>query len=159
MIKMGREKKMKDLKKYFDQADKDGDDEISKQDWFEALTAANIDVTKEDVDKLFRDHDKDGDGKLSWREFVGEETKNERAFKLMDENHDGKITKSEFKKFCHNLSSAQVTAAFAKFDISGDDKLDYQEFCGMMNNRGKEKQKERELEKIKNPEDSKRTRQ
>ena len=41
-----KEKKMKELKKYFDKADKDGDDEISKQDWFDALTAANIDVTK-----------------------------------------------------------------------------------------------------------------
>ena len=45
---------------------------------------------------MFRDHDKDGNGKLSWKEFAGEETenKNERAFKLMDENHDGKISKS-----------------------------------------------------------------
>ena len=131
------------------------------------------------MDKLFRDHDKDGDGKLSWREFAGEETKNERAFKLMDENHDGKITKSvsrcqqmsdfskilfsvqEFKKFCHNLSSAQVTAAFAKFDISGDDKLNYQEFCGMMNSRrgSKDTEKGKDLEKIKTSEDLKRSRQ
>ena len=53
-----------------------------------------LSFSREDVDKLFSSHDKDGDGKLSWREFAGEETKNERAFKLMDENHDGKITKS-----------------------------------------------------------------
>ena len=42
-----------------------------------------------------------------------------------------------------------MTAAFAKFDISGDDKLDYQEFCGMMNNREKEREKEKEKEKQK----------
>ena len=55
----------------------------------------------------------------------------------------------EFKKFCHNLSSAQVTAAFAKFDISGDDKLDYQEFCGMMNSRrgSKEAEKGKDLKR------------
>ena len=41
-----KEKKMKDLKKYFEQADKDGEEEISKKDWFDALTAANVDVTK-----------------------------------------------------------------------------------------------------------------
>ena len=39
-----------------------------------------------------------------------------------------------------------MTAAFAKFDISGDDKLDYQEFCGMMNNREKEKEKKKAKE-------------
>ena len=68
----------------------------------------------------------------------------------------------EFKKFCHNLSTEQVTAAFAKFDISGDDKLDYYEFCGMMNNREKGKEKEREKEKNgerRDPDDPKRTRQ
>ena len=41
----------------------------------------------------------------------------------------------EFKQVCPNLSSAQVAAAFAKFDLSGDDTLNYQEFCGMMNSR------------------------
>ena len=41
-----KEKKMKDLKKHFDRADKDGDDEISKQDWFDALKAASINVSK-----------------------------------------------------------------------------------------------------------------
>ena len=45
-----KEKKLRDLKKAFDKADKDGDDEISKQDWFDALTAANMSVTKWDID-------------------------------------------------------------------------------------------------------------
>ena len=43
---------------------------------------------------MFSELDKDFDGKLSWREFIGEETTTERAFKLFDENHDGKISKS-----------------------------------------------------------------
>ena len=86
---------------------------------------------------MFSELDKDFDGKLSWREFIGEETTTERAFKLFDENHDGKISKSvmnragsselvrlltclqEFQRFCHNLSRDQVDAAFAKFDTSG----------------------------------------
>ena len=29
----------------------------------------------------------------------------------------------------------QVEAAFSRFDISGDDQLDYKEFCSMMNAR------------------------
>ena len=41
----------------------------------------------------------------------------------------------EFKKFCGKLSMDQVDAAFKAFDISGDNKLDYEEFCKLMNNR------------------------
>ena len=33
---------------------------------------------------------------------------------------------------CPNLSDDQVKMAFAKFDTSGDDKLDYREFCEMI---------------------------
>ena len=51
-------------------------------------------MCREDVEKMFLELDKDFDGKLSWREFIGEETTTERAFKLFDENHDGKISKS-----------------------------------------------------------------
>ena len=43
--------------------------------------------------------------------------------------------KQEFKKFCGNLSMDQVDAAFKAFDLSGDNKLDYDEFCKLMNNR------------------------
>ena len=46
------------------------------------------------MDALFAQHDKDKDGRLSWQEFSGEETKNEKAFKLMDADHNGKITKT-----------------------------------------------------------------
>ena len=49
-------------------------------------------LTREDVDEMFATHDRDG--MLSWEEFSGEETKNEKAFKLMDADHNGKITKS-----------------------------------------------------------------
>ena len=50
-------------------------------------------VLREEVDKVFEEHDKDLDGKLSWDEFCGEETKNEKAFKLMDINKNGKVSK------------------------------------------------------------------
>ena len=43
---------------------------------------------------LFESHDKDQNGKLSWQEFSGQESKNEKAFKLMDADHNGKITKN-----------------------------------------------------------------
>ena len=49
---------------------------------------------REELDLLFESHDKDQNGKLSWQEFSGQESKNERAFKLMDADHNGKITKN-----------------------------------------------------------------
>ena len=49
---------------------------------------------------MFETHDKDKDGMLSWAEFSGEETKNEKAFKLMDADHNGKITKNVSLIFC-----------------------------------------------------------
>ena len=48
---------------------------------------------------------------------------------------DGLVTKQEFMTICKNLTDEQVKAAFAQFDTSGDDKLDYREFCEMINKR------------------------
>ena len=35
-------------------------------------------------------------------------------------------------KICTNLTDEQVQIAFSKFDTSGDDSLDYREFCEMI---------------------------
>ena len=44
----------------------------------------------------------------------------------------------EFMTICKNLTDEQVKAAFKQFDTSGDDKLDYREFCEMINKRERE---------------------
>merc|ERR1712156_406717 len=110
--------KMHQLKKHFNRADKENIGEISKDDWFETLTAAGLHVEMADVEALFEAQDRDLDGKLSWEEFCGEQTATERAFLLLDPDRDGKISKQDFYKLCQNLSMAQVEAAFSRFDIS-----------------------------------------
>ena len=57
--------------------------------------------------------------------------------RAMDKDGDGYITKTEFQKVCKNLTKEQIEAAFNKFDKSGNGKLNYVEFCGMMNARKK----------------------
>ena len=52
---------------------------------------------------MFAERDKDRDGHLSFEEFSGQETKMERAFKSMDKDGDGFITKAEFKLVCKNF--------------------------------------------------------
>ena len=91
--------------------------------------------SRSDVQQLFREKDRDHDGYLSFEEFVGQETKIEMAFKAMDKDGDGSISKDEFRKVCKSLTNEQVTAAFNKFDKEGTGKLNYREFCSMMNNR------------------------
>merc|ERR1711994_51130 len=83
----------------------------------------------------FKRMDRDFDGRLSFEEFMGEETTLERLFKNMDKNNDGVVSKQEFMTICTNLSDDQVKLAFNKFDTSGDDKLDYREFCEMIKQR------------------------
>ena len=49
------------------------------------------------------------------------------------------ISCQEFMTICPNLSDDQVKMAFSKFDTSGDDKLDYREFCEMIIKREQER--------------------
>ena len=49
-----------------------------------------------------------------------------------------RIVLQEFMTICKNLTDEQVKAAFKQFDTSGDDKLDYREFCEMINKRERE---------------------
>ena len=60
----------------------------------------NIALPREELDMLFESQDKDQNGKLSWQEFSGQESKNEKAFKLMDADHNGKISKNVSLIFC-----------------------------------------------------------
>ena len=60
---------------------------------------------------------------------------NETKQKLMEQCKSLTSFNQEFKKFCGKLSMEQVNAAFKAFDLSGDNQLDYDEFCKLMNNR------------------------
>ena len=107
------------------------------------------------MEEFFDSMDRDYDGKLSFEEFMGEESPIEKLFKNMDRNGDGLVTKQvrvnikqrrrsfsmfqEFLTICKNLSDEEVKIAFEKFDTSGDDKLDYREFCMMINNNRRDK--------------------
>ena len=66
---------------------------------------------------MFDERDKDHDGLLSFEEFSGQETKMERAFKSMDKDGDGFITKSEFKLVCKNLTKGILHSYFLSFDF------------------------------------------
>ena len=59
---------------------------------------------------MFVNIDKDLDGRLSFEEFMGEESRAERLFKLMDKDNDGWVTKHVSSHqtvsgcWCHNTN-------------------------------------------------------
>jgi hypothetical protein len=83
---------------------------------------------------VFHEKDTNLDGKLSFDEFMGNNaSRSELAFKALDTNGDGFVSRSEFKKICPNLTKEQTAAAFAKFDKDKTGKINYNEFSSMLN--------------------------
>merc|ERR1719429_818178 len=97
------ERRRREIRRYFDRADKDKDGKLSQEEWHRILNASGVPTSKEEVEDFFRSRDRDFDGYLSFEEFLGEESQLEKLFKRMDKNKDGKVSKQEFKSMCTNL--------------------------------------------------------
>ena len=65
-------------------------------------------------------------------ELTKEITKTETLWKLMDENQDGEISRSEFGETLGNLSERQVKFLFSKYDQNKDRRINREEFAQMM---------------------------
>ena len=52
----------------------------------------------DEVARMFDSKDKDLDGRLSFEEFMGEASRAEKLFKLMDKDGDGYVTKHVSEK-------------------------------------------------------------
>merc|ERR1719153_389722 len=125
-------KKRSELLQLFTTADTNKDGKLTPEEWWNLLNNSGIQASREEVDHFFSCMDRDYDGRLSFAELMGEETPIEKLFKLMDKNGDGFVSKREFLTICKKLSKEQVRIAFLQFDQSGDDRLDYREFCNMI---------------------------
>lgn len=64
--------------------------------------------------------------------FPDRSSQTELAFKLLDMNKDGFITKEEFIKVSKTLDSAQIEAVFERFDLNKDGRLSLGEFRKLM---------------------------
>lgn len=56
--------------------------------------ACDTSIIRDEAAKLLESKDLDTEGRMSYEEFMGEQTKAERLFKLMDKDGDGYVTKN-----------------------------------------------------------------
>merc|ERR1712156_858028 len=129
----------REIQKMFAKADKDGDGKLTPEEWHRVLNSSGCQTSMAEVEDFFKRMDRDYDGRPSFGEFMGEETPLEKVFKSMDKDGDGSVSKEEFAKLCKHLTPQQIEEGFAKFDTSGDNRLDYREFCLMIHSRQNQK--------------------
>lgn len=132
------DKKKDEIRRQFQKAvslSNEPDGKLSRDQWTKVLIDAGIKKNIDEAEKLLESKDIDIEGRLSYEQFMGEETRAEKLFKLMDKDGDGYVTKNEFKEVCKNLSKDQIEATFRKFDQTGNDKLNLKEFSDMMSKR------------------------
>ena len=62
-------------------------------------------IIRDEATKLLESKDLDTEGRMSYEEFMGEQTKAEKLFKLMDKDGDGYVTKHVSASICvdHSL--------------------------------------------------------
>lgn len=159
-----------DLRSVFQSFDRDGSGTISKEEFVSALKSLTPELTSEDIDRLFDIVDIDHSQTISYTEFLAatldprevdiEELS--KAFKLLDEDGNGFITKDELRKVVKvmieqtrsndSIASpsqrsmreeflsgvldedvdAKVQEIFAQVDVNGDGKISHEEFFWAM---------------------------
>ncbi|KAL4463768.1 hypothetical protein ABPG72_022822 [Tetrahymena utriculariae] len=158
------ENEISDLGKLFRQLDKNGDGTLTVDEIREGLAGTN-DKNIEEVRKVISSIDTDGSGKIDYTEFLAatmekslymKEDKLHQAFKMLDIDGNGKISKDELKqilgskyyyisRFLKAYLYTAITEELGKYDEvywdnmikevdkNGDGEIDYNEFIDMMN--------------------------
>lgn len=140
-------KNLTEIKQGFKSLDKDGDGEISKSE----MAAAGL--SDQEVNAIFALGDSNNDGAIDIDEFIGVMCPSAtavvfkisqafngkegalKAFKQIDIDGDGKISKQEMAKANiagSKLSQSEVDAIFTLGDTDGDGEVDLEEFLAVM---------------------------
>jgi len=140
-------KNIADIKSSFKRIDTNNDGLLSKS---EMLNSSGCKFDKEEVDAIFELGDVNGDGEIDMGEFIGlmypaateilsklslsfknlDEVK--AAFRLLDQDGDGSITRQEMGSSSHRFSSEQIESIFALGDVNDDGAIDLEEFISVM---------------------------
>merc|ERR1719244_1453494 len=138
-----------DVKAAFKRIDINNDGQISREE-----LRTGMKLTNEDLDLVFAIGDLDGDGEINIGEFIRVMSPSAAAalsrfrnsfsqiedvisaFRLMDLNCDGALTKEELvngmNSFGKQFTGEEVSSVFAMADINSDGEINYSEFVSMM---------------------------
>merc|ERR1719474_2401798 len=141
-------KTLEDVKQAFKKIDKDGDGNISKKE------LASCGLNDQQVEAIFALGDTNGDGQIDLQEFIScmcpsasavvfkvsklfnSKEKAAEAFKKIDINGDGKISKDEMRSATlyngTKLNPIEVDSIFSLGDANGDGEIDLEEFLAVM---------------------------
>ncbi|KRX01612.1 Protein kinase-like domain [Pseudocohnilembus persalinus] len=140
------ETEISDLGKLFRQLDKNGDGVLTVDEIREGLSGVGS-STYDEINKIISSIDTDGSGRVDYTEFIAatierslymKDEKLHMAFRMLDLNNDGKISKEELKTVLgneqdfKNKGDEYWDSMIGEVDRNGDGEIDYNEFIEMM---------------------------
>jgi len=135
---------LEEIRNTFKSADKDGSGKLNLGE-LEKIVIAMPGMKKEYAEMILKhaDHDRDMLMLINYNELVNmfeyddPEDKVKAMYRMYDTNKDGSISKRELAKLMSmgesHIGSGMMTLVWSMADEDGDGKLDYEEFCKLLN--------------------------
>merc|ERR1712241_1079243 len=102
---------------------------LTPDEYFNVVKIQNgVECSKDEVKTVCLPLPCTKDGKIKIRDFLYLDIHSEAAFKAMDRNKDGYITKGELKLAKKKMSMKEVDETIKDYDLDHDGKLNYEEF-------------------------------
>jgi len=139
------ENDVKILKDIFQNLDSNKDGTLALDEVKKGIEQLKNPDFKVDIDTLFKSMDTDHSGRIDYTEFLAacmdksiylREERLLEAFKMLDIDSSGKISKEEIKKSLKldNIDESTLDKYIKQYDLNGDGEIDYNEFLNMMTN-------------------------
>merc|ERR1712046_493343 len=137
---------IQEIREAFDLFDTDGSGTIDAKELKVAMRALGFEPKKEEIRKMIADADRDGSGVIDFPEFLDMMTQKMaerdpreemlKAFRLFDDEGDGKITFKNLKRVAkelgENMTDEEIQEMIDEADRDGDNAINEEEFMRIM---------------------------
>ncbi|RLN49631.1 hypothetical protein BBJ29_010143 [Phytophthora kernoviae] len=125
------------FKEAFALFDKDESGCIDRNELRSMMLALGQQLSSSEIDGIMQVADADGDGKISFTDGALTSGDLKAAFETFDANHDGFISSNELEHILHVLGNKrigrdEIYKIIQAADKNDDGKIDYDEFCDLM---------------------------